>query len=172
MASRPTEVVRVLLTEDNPGDARLIKEIFAEPAARPFEVRCASRLCEGLRMIDEADIVLLDLSLPDSYGYERFSRARERAPDKAVVLLTGSNDETLAAETLRAGAQDYMIKGQVDSHRLSRAIRHALERKQAEAERERLIGELQAALAEVKRLQGLLPICSYCKSVPPLSSSS
>jgi DNA-binding NtrC family response regulator len=113
----------------------------------------------------DIDIVLLDLSLPDSLGLDTFTRVYDKAPCLPIIVLTGLDDEELAAKAVREGAQDYIIKGQVDSNLLARAIRYAIERKRAEKEREELILKLQDALAKVKVLSGFLPICARCKKI-------
>lgn len=157
----------VLLIEDNPGDARLIRELFAEVKGAPFRLEWADSLAKGTEFLNEArvDVILLDLSLPDSDGYETLSRMMAAAPDIPIVVMTGLNDETVAVQAVRAGAQDYLLKGQADGNLLSRSIRYAIERKEASAEREKLIKELQETLTKIKTLQGLLPICAACKKI-------
>ncbi|MFQ5990723.1 MAG: PAS domain S-box protein, partial [Candidatus Methylomirabilales bacterium] len=124
----------VLLIEDNPGDARLIRETLADAKDVPYNLECADRLSTGLaRLVARGiDVVLLDLSLPDSHGLETFVKTQTQAPELPIIILTGLDDETLALEAVRKGAQDYLVKGQVDTHLLVRATRHAVERKRAE----------------------------------------
>ena len=125
----------VLLVEDNPGDARLIQEMLAESSQDQFRLwRQADRLSSGLDFLDQGDIgmVLLDLSLPDSLGLDTFSSVFARAPQVPIIVLTGTDDEVLALSAVKTGAQDYLVKGHVDSNLLQRAMRYALERKQAE----------------------------------------
>jgi len=125
----------VLLVEDNPGDARLIQEMLAESSQDQFRLwRKADRLSSGLDFLDQGDIgmVLLDLSLPDSLGLDTFSSVFARAPQVPIIVLTGTDDEILALSAVKTGAQDYLVKGHVDSNLLQRAMRYALERKQAE----------------------------------------
>jgi DNA-binding NtrC family response regulator len=110
-------------------------------------------------------VILLDLSLPDSHGYETFTRMMAAAPDIPIVVMSGLDDETVAMQAVRAGAQDYLPKGQADGNLLARAIRYAIERKEAAAAREVLIKELRDALAKIKTLQRLLPICASCKKI-------
>ena len=125
--------VRVLLVEDNPGDARLIEELLLEAAAR-FELQSAARLAEALEKIDTGgfDLVLLDLSLPDSHGIDTFHRMAARAPNLPLIVLSGLDDEQLALQTVQKGAQDYLVKGHVDRYNLVRAIRYALKRAEAD----------------------------------------
>jgi two-component system cell cycle sensor histidine kinase/response regulator CckA len=126
--------INVLLVEDNPGDARLIQEMLAEAGGALFDLGCADRLSTGLERLAVGDInvVLLDLGLPDSRGLDTFVRVRTQAPDVPIVVLTGLDDEALAVQAVEAGAQDYLVKGQVDSNPLARALRYAIERKRAE----------------------------------------
>ncbi len=134
--------IRVLLIEDNLGDARLIREALADVRSASFEVTWADRLSLGLKYLTDGgiDIVLLDLSLPDSHGMETFIRAHAEAPNVPIVVLTGLDDELLAVEAAQKGAQDYLSKAyvQVDSTFLVRSIRYAIERKRAERELARL----------------------------------
>ncbi len=124
---------KVLLTEDNPGDVRLIQEMLAE-AGVPFDLECADRLSAGLEHLAEGGIalVLLDLGLPDSMGFDTFIRVHKQAPQVPIVLLTILSDEALGVKAVQEGAQDYLIKGQLDSNLLVRACRYAIERKRAE----------------------------------------
>ncbi|MFA6293919.1 MAG: response regulator, partial [Victivallales bacterium] len=97
------------------------------------------------------DVILLDLTLHDSHGFETFSTMLKAAPDIPIVVMSGSDDETLSLHAVREGAQDYLVKGQADANLLSRAIRYAIERKEAQS--------------KIKTLQGLLPICASCKKI-------
>lgn len=157
MGDRP---LRVLLIEDNPADARMIREMLEGLRDVSLELETADRLSTGLaRLADgERDVALLDLSLPDSQGFDTFLKLREKAGGVPVVLLTGLDDEALAVRAVHEGAQDYLIKGQVDGHLLSRALRYAVERN-------KLIRELQDALAKVKTLSGMIPICAWCRKI-------
>ncbi len=126
--------IKVLLIEDNPGDTRLICEMLAEARDAQIEVECADRLSAGLKRLaaEGIDVLLLDLSLPDGQGLDVCVRTHTQAPYVPIVVLTGLDDETMAAKTLQIGAQDYLVKGQVDSKLLLRSIRYAIERKRAE----------------------------------------
>lgn len=121
--------IRVLLIEDNPGDVRLVQEVLAANGAR-FEVESASRLSDGLDRLDPArhDAVLLDLGLPDAQGLDSFHALRERTADVPVVILTSTGDEDVALEAVAAGAQDYLVKDQLPTPALPRALRYAIER--------------------------------------------
>lgn len=128
------EHVRVLLIEDEPADARLIREVLAEVNGATFDIEWVDCVSAGQKRLSAGgiDVVLLDLSLPDSRGLGTFAAVRDRAPEVPVVVLTGLDDETFAVWAVREGAQDYLVKGQVDSNLLARSIRYAIERKRVE----------------------------------------
>ena len=134
MSDDSNTLIRVLLVEDNPGDARLLREALADVNPAHFELTHATTLSEGMERLaaDRIDVVLLDLSLPDANGLDTFVRLHARAPNVPIVVLTGLADETVAAAALREGAQDYLVKGQVDSNLLSRSMRYAIERMRTE----------------------------------------
>jgi PleD family two-component response regulator len=160
-------VTTILLIEDNPGDIRLIREMLVEAEDRRFRVHLADHLSAALACLTtgKIDVVLADLNLPDSRGLATCVSIHERAPTVPIVILTGLDDEQLAIRAVRDGVQDYLVKARINSNLLVRAIRYAIERNRLEQEREQLISELKAALAQVKTLSGLLPICSNCKKI-------
>jgi len=124
------KTLSVLLIEDNPGDARLIAEALTETAANSFRLFCADRLSEGIVCLAERniDLVLLDLSLPDSQNLETLSKLRVQELNVPVVVLTGLADEAMAVQAVQVGAQDYLVKGQFDGKLLVRSMRYAIER--------------------------------------------
>ena len=124
----------LLLVEDNPGDARLLREMLDEGGAHQAELTLAESIREAEQHLEERtfDLVLLDLGLPDAEGLEAVRWARAAAPRAPLVVLTGLDDESLAAQALQEGAQDYLIKGQIDTRSLLRALRYAIERKSME----------------------------------------
>ena len=130
------KAVKVLLVEDNAGDARLLREMFRKEKAGSFELTHLARMSEAVAHLARGgvDIVLLDMGLPDGQGIENLRRARAAAPDVAMIVLTGLDDELLAAETIKEGAQDYLIKGQIENRALPRALRHATERHRMQVE--------------------------------------
>jgi len=131
------KAIKVLLIEDNPGDTRLIREMLKEAGATQLELVCTDRLSTGLERLAEGDIdvILLDLGLPDSQGLDTLGRVLAEPPGAPViVVLTGLDDEALAIQAVRAGAQDYLVKGQVDGNLLARAMHYAIERQRAEEE--------------------------------------
>jgi len=121
---------RILLVEDNPGDVRLIKQILSEAPGLRFEMTVAGRVAEALEKLEKQsfDVILLDLSLPDSQGLDTFHTVYARAPEVPIVVLTGLADETAGVRAVQAGAEDYLIKGQCDSELLVRSIRYAMVR--------------------------------------------
>jgi signal transduction histidine kinase len=127
-------LIKILLIEDNPGDTRLIREILTEARGETFDMECADRLSTGLERLAAGgiDVVLLDLSLPDGQGFDTFVRAHAQASGVPIVVLTGLDDEALAVQAVQKGAQDYLVKGHADGYSLTRAIRYAIERQQAE----------------------------------------
>ena len=131
MAAPP---ITVLLVEDNPGDARLILELLGEVQAQAFDLERVDRLDRALTRLARTgvDVVLLDLGLPDSQGLDTFVRARRGAPNEPIVVISGLDDERVALEAVRSGAQDYLVKGRIEGQLLARVLRYAIERKRAE----------------------------------------
>ena len=125
-----------LLIEDNPGDVRLILEMLAESSETHFDLEFADRLASGLRRLatERVDVILLDLGLPDGQGLETFIKAQAQAHDVPILVLTNLDDQNLALKAVQLGAQDYLVKGQIDGQVLLRAIRYAVERKRVEEE--------------------------------------
>jgi len=128
------KVIKVLLIEDNPGDVRFIQEMLSEVQSVNYDLYCEGQLQTGLKHLSEdgIDVVLLDLGLPDSQGLDTFSKLYIQAKNVPIVILTGFGDETAALNAVQMGAQDYLVKGSVDGHTLSRIIRYAIERKRVE----------------------------------------
>ncbi len=127
--------VSILLVEDNAADARLVVEMFRDAAADgifplSYEVIRAERLSQALSLLEGAayDVILIDLNLPDSHGLETFTSVHQKAPGAPVVVLTGLSDEAMGIRAVAEGAQDYLVKGEVDSGILARSIRFAIER--------------------------------------------
>jgi serine phosphatase RsbU (regulator of sigma subunit) len=122
--------VRILLVEDDPDDVWLIRNLLGDRWDGPFELLHVELLSAAIDLCAQGgiDVLLLDLSLPDSRGLETFLRAYAKAGNVPIVVLTGLNDEQIAIKAVQAGAQDYLVKGQVDDHVLMRAIRYAIER--------------------------------------------
>jgi serine phosphatase RsbU (regulator of sigma subunit) len=150
------ERIRVLLIEDDDGDALLVDELLLDAGA-PFRMSRARSIAEARSVLTSEVCVLLDLELPDSRGLQGVRVLQEIRPDLAVVVLTGISDEHLGEQAVAAGAQDYLVKGQVDGYLLQRVVRYAIERRRAE-ETQRQLSEARLYAAENARLErGLLP---------------
>ncbi len=156
--------VRLLLVEDNPGDADLVREMLDSSTEVKFELGNAGRLSDGLALLAAGghDAVLLDLGLPDSAGLDTFYGLHASVPWIPVVVLTGSTDSDIGIQAVAAGAQDFLVKGTIDSSTLVRRIRYALERKRAERttadirERGREMVELVVSASRERTLPGLI----------------
>jgi signal transduction histidine kinase len=145
-----TSIKRLLLVEDNPGDARLLREMFKDQGSHDTEVTHVESMSQAEAQLAEhaVDIILLDLGLPDAQGLGAVLRAHAAAPHVPLVVLTGLEDNPLAVNALQQGAQDYLIKGQIEPRGLLRALRYAIERKILE---EALLGEKQRAQVLLER---------------------
>lgn len=141
--------IRVLLIEDNPADARLIQEMLKDNFSKQSIFTHVERLSEGMKYLNNNsfDILLLDLCLPDSEYFETFDKVSSQTTRVPIVVLTGIDDETLAVKAMQMGAQDYLIKGEIDGNSLSHAILYGVER-------HRLIKELRK-LSHLDELTGL-----------------
>lgn len=132
--SNELTTIKVLLVEDNPADARLVREMFLEIKASEFELVQVESLKAGLNVLesDVFDVMLLDLSLPDSQGLNAVNHILSIAPHLPIVVLSGIDDAELSLQAVQTGAQDYLVKGQGDGNLLSRALRYAIERKRTQ----------------------------------------
>ncbi|MGA2420546.1 MAG: hybrid sensor histidine kinase/response regulator [Candidatus Acidiferrum sp.] len=128
--------LRILLVEDNEGDARLLREMFRGEAPGSFELTHLLRMSDAMVHLAKgsADIVLLDMGLPDAHGLDTVRMAHAVAPNVPLIVISGLDDEALAAQAMKEGAQDYLIKGQIENRALPRALRHAIERHRMQAE--------------------------------------
>jgi PAS domain S-box-containing protein len=150
--------IRALLVEDNPGDARLLQTVVADVAAGRVDWTTVDRLGMALQRLqhEPVDVILLDLSLPDAHGLETFLTAAAHAPGVPIVVLTGTDDEELAVKTVQAGAQDYLVKGQIDGHGVLRAMRYAIERCRAVQALQESERRFRAIFDQTFQLIGLL----------------
>ena len=126
-----SDTYSVLLVEDNPGDARLLQEMLAEDPESPFTIRCAERLSRAMEVLgsEPVDLLLIDLSLPDSHGLETFTKIYAHSPRVPIIVLTGNDDNALSLAAVKAGAQDYLFKGKLDRELLVRSMQYSIERK-------------------------------------------
>lgn len=144
------EVVNVLLIEDNEEHVQFLRQLLATAELTTFELHTAGNVADGVDRLKDGgiDLILLDLSLPDSDGLETFIRVIEAAPDLPLVVLSGINDIALAIETVQLGAQDYLVKGRVDNHLLVRSLQYAIERKRVQLQLKRLNDSLEVRVKE------------------------
>jgi Flp pilus assembly CpaE family ATPase len=152
--SLPDAAVRVLLIENNPADAGLVRSMLSESHGAEFRVEWAKALAPGMILLGrgEIDMVLLDLSLPDSQGLESLTAIRHAAPSIPVVVLTSLDDQDFAHEAVRCGAQDYLIKGELTGGMLARTLSYAMLRQRDQARA--LRAESQAALNKIAGFLG------------------
>jgi sigma-B regulation protein RsbU (phosphoserine phosphatase) len=148
------KTARLLLIEDNLGDARLLAEILKDVPGQPFELVHASLVSSALEWLsrEHFEAILLDLSLPDGNGFSVLRCLLDEAPRIPVLVLTGLNDEQMALNALSAGAQDYLVKGSHDGGFIARAIRYAIQRKEL-LERARALREIDQAITSTLDLQ-------------------
>jgi two-component system sensor histidine kinase/response regulator len=131
-----TEPVRVLLIEDNPGDARLVEAALAKSRNPSFQVQTAETMASALELLGAShfDALLVDLGLPDCSQHDAIPRITSAAPQVPIVVLSGLDDEQFSRELVKLGAQDYLVKGQFDGRLLARALSYAIERKRTQRE--------------------------------------
>ena len=132
--------LQVLVVEDDAVDAQLLQQMFTKEKAGSFEITHMLRMSEAMAHLANGgvDIMLLDMGLPDGRGLDIVRRAQAVAPGVPVIVLTGLDDEALAADAMKEGAQDYLIKGQIESRALPRALRHAIDRHRLQAETDQI----------------------------------
>jgi signal transduction histidine kinase len=155
-------ITTVLLVEDNPGDARLLREMLNDQGAHDANVMHVECMSDAEKHLAKhaVDIILLDPGLPDAQGLESVRRAHAAAPSVTLVVLTGLDDESLAAQAMQEGAQDYLIKGQIETRALLRALRYAIERKRLDRLKDEFVStvshELRTPLTSIAGSLGLL----------------
>ncbi len=122
------QIIKILLIEDNPGDAKSIREMLKETDDNLYEVVHTTRLDDGIKIIvrDDFDLILLDLGLPDSEGMDTFNIMKYNAPDIPIIVLTGLKEDIFAVSAVGRGAQDYLVKDEIDSKLLATSIDNAM----------------------------------------------
>ena len=156
-------MIKVLLVEDNPIDAQLTQDLLAEWALDRFDISHASLLADGLIKLSRGrfDVVLLDLSLPDTHGLSTVTQVLATSPDVPVVVLSGHDDHPLALKALQHGAQDYLVKGEGGADFLARSLLYAIERKRAQerltylAQHDQLTGMINRTLFRDRLLHAM-----------------
>jgi diguanylate cyclase (GGDEF)-like protein len=128
-------MIRILLVEDNLEYSKAVQLILGEVSTEEFDLIHVTRIAEAMQQLDHGvfDVVLLDLNLPDSAGYETFASVHTYAPEIPVVVMSSEDDTALAVRTVREGAQDYLVKGEESLKPLTRAIHYAIERQKAQS---------------------------------------
>ena len=152
--------IKVLIIEDNDEHAELIRRMLSKAKNIYFDTERAGLVSSGVDLLGKQnfDVILSDLGLPDSEGIETFETFHSLYPDIPVIVLTGLDNENTALGAVKSGAQDYLVKGQIDTRQLIRSIQYAVER-------QKLLAELEKRLKEIKTLRGLLPICAWCRNI-------
>jgi len=133
MESELGKPLNILIVEDDLGDRKFLHQLISKSALSVSDVKFAGRLDEALEFLgkEEYDVVFLDLGLPDSQGIDSCSEVNKKAPGVPIIVLSGLDDEDIAVEVVKKGAQDYLVKGHVDTNLLTRTVRYAIERKSA-----------------------------------------
>lgn len=154
------QIIDILHFEDNPDDVFLTGYLLEEASNYIFRIRQVEKLAQGLEhlAIESPDIILLDLNLPDSHGMSTFEAVKKASGNVPIIIMSGLTAKELAVSAVQKGAQDYLIKGQINSQLLIRSILYGIER-------QKLRVRLEKVLERVRTLEGLLPICCYCKNI-------
>lgn len=163
-----SNALTILLVEDNPGDARLVRAMLDEVPRLSITLAHVARLGDALEHLHDrpSDVVLLDLSLPDAQGLETVTRLHTAVPHMPIVVMSGCDDEALAVEGVRSGAQDYLVKGRVDGDLLVRSLRYAIERQRAD---DRLMAQAQALEAKTREQDAFIYTVSHDLKAPLVS---
>lgn len=145
------DTIKLLLVEDNPVDVTLFQKLLKKGKSGMYEIDVVGSLADALRALRrrKADAVILDLNLPDSKGFDTFRALRLDNPQAAIIVLTGEDDERMALQAVQAGAQDYIVKGELNDKSLGRAIRYAIERQSAETRISQLNSDLEKRIIEL-----------------------
>ncbi len=148
-----SETIEILLFEDNPGDTGLIEAMLEEFTDFSYKLKNVETLNEGLHLLKERqfDVILLDLGLPDSEGIDTFLDVHIKSPGTPIIILTGLTDGRMGISAVKKGAQDYLVKGQVESKLLERSIKYSIERKRAEKELKETVEELKRSNDELQQ---------------------
>jgi DNA-binding NtrC family response regulator len=162
-----TSPTRVLVVDDDHDDYVILRDLFLEIEVGKFRLEWVETYDAAIeRMVrNEYDVCLVDYLLGERNGLELMNEAIKNGCKVPIILLTGKGAHEVDMAAMKAGASDYLDKGEIGPSLLERSIRYAIERKRAEEEQIRLIFELQKALAKVKQLSGLLPMCASCKKI-------
>lgn len=152
--------ISVLIVEDDDADMELLRRYLSRAQGIHFDIEEADRISSGINLLKKRDfdIVISDLGLPDSLGIESFLKLHELYPEMPMIVLTGLDDQGTALKAVQSGAQDYLVKGKIDTNLMVRSIQYSIER-------QKLITRLERSLKEIKTLRGLLPMCAWCGKI-------
>lgn len=161
------DAIKALLVDDDEDDFIITRDLLSEVEIQKIELVWVDTYEEALSLMsdDQFDVFLVDYRLGQHSGLDLIPQAIKQGCVAPIILLTGQGDHEVDLQAMKAGASDYLVKGQIDAMLLERSIRYAIERKRNELEKEKLIEKLQTALNTVKTLSGLLPICASCKKI-------
>ena len=159
--------IRVLLVDDDQDDYTIVRDLFLEIEVEKFRLEWIATFDDAIEQMvhNKHDVYLVDYHLGERNGLELLNEAVKNGCKGPIILLTGKGTREVDMAAMKAGASDYLDKGELGVSLLERSIRYAIERTRTQHERERLISELREALAEVKQLSGLLPMCASCKKI-------
>jgi len=146
------KIIKILLFEDNPGDAGLIEEMVNDSINYSYGLKITETMEEGINLLknDSYDIILLDLGLPDSDGINTFLNVQKESSETPIIILTGLNDENIGINAVKKGAQDYLTKGMVDPDLLERSIKYSIERKKVQLELQKYRDNLEEQVEKRK----------------------
>jgi FixJ family two-component response regulator len=159
--------IKVFLVDDDHDDYVILRDLLLEIETGKFQLKWVDTYDGAIEAMvrNEHDVYLVDYLLGERNGIELLYEVVKRGCKGPIILLTGKGTREVDMAAMKAGASDYLDKGEIGSSLLERSIRYAIERKRTQEEREQLISELQTALAKVKQLSGLLPMCASCKKI-------
>lgn len=159
--------IRVLLVDDDKDDYVILRDLLMEIEAGEFSLEWIATYDDAIEPMarNQYDVYLVDYLLGERNGLELLQEAVMNGCKGPIILLTGKGTRDVDMAAMNAGASDYLNKSEIGPSLLERSIRYAIEHKRAQQERERLISELREALAKVKNLSGLLPMCASCKKI-------
>ncbi|MBF0230848.1 MAG: response regulator [Desulfamplus sp.] len=154
------QTINVLIVEDTPDDFLLLKELLESSDEINFNTFHEERIENAKAFVKHhsVDIAVIDLTLPDSFGLDTFRTFHNDFPHMPIVIITAFKEHELALQAVKEGAQDYLFKGESSASEIFRTLRYAIER-------QKLMSELKKALAEIKQLKSILPICAKCKKI-------
>lgn len=159
--------ISVLVVEDNPADTILIREYLSERNDADYDIKEEDTLESAIGLISkhDYDVILLDLFLSDSAGLDTVRRVMSESPDIPVIVLTGLQDEEVAFQAVRYGAQDYLEKQTLSPALLYKSITYAIDRKRIAQEKEDLLHDFTKALQMIEKLEKILPVCVSCRKI-------